>query len=137
MNTNIFSFLIFQRVDYLIQCVAATVSLLLETTVCNNAGAEREKGCETTGIDDGRERHSDGAGPSNQSTRSWRENGGGESTAVSHQLEVNLCAVLSGLQTHFPHLPQCIREDFLVMLSKVLNSPNQLEKIPGIFMTDL
>lgn len=118
--------------------MAATVLLLLETTVCHNAGADREEGQEDTGIDNDRERLSDGAGPSNQNARSCRENEeSGGITAVSHQLEVNLCAVLSGLQKHFPHLPQCIREDLLVMLSKVLNPPNQLEKIPGIFMTDL
>lgn len=106
--------------------------------MCHNAEADREKGPVTTGIDNDRERCNDGAGPSNQSTRSCRENEeGGGSTAVSHQLEVNLCAVLSSLQKHFPHLPQCIREDLLVMLSKVLNPPNQLEKIPGNFMIDL
>ncbi|KAK3852062.1 hypothetical protein Pcinc_041331, partial [Petrolisthes cinctipes] len=122
-----------ERVDYLIQCVAAAVLLVLETTDPHNTGADCDRGHRTNGIDSDRDRVGDGAGSSSQNTRAHRkkEEGGGSATALNH-LEVNLCSVLSGLQQHLPQLPQCIREDLLAMLSKALSPPSQLEKIPDV-----
>ncbi|KAK4292223.1 hypothetical protein Pmani_034980 [Petrolisthes manimaculis] len=127
-----------ERVDYLIQCVAAAVLLVLQTTDPHNTGADCDGGHGTNGIDSDRDKVSDGAGSSSQNTRADRkkEEGDGSVTALN-PLEVNLCSVLSGVHQYLPQLSQCIREDLLAMLTKALTPPSQLEKIPANVITKI
>ncbi|KAK4311353.1 hypothetical protein Pmani_017130 [Petrolisthes manimaculis] len=127
-----------ERVDYLIQCVAAAVLLVLQTTDPHNTGADCDGGHGTNGIDSDRDKVSDGAGSSSQNTRADRkkEEGDGSVTALKH-LEVNLCSVLSGVHQYLHQLSQCIREDLLARLTKALTPPSQLEKIPANVSTKI